>query len=91
ISRRYASAYQLNPPPCFNATSRAFELLGSVSAKSFIDTTIPAATAEATYFLRTHRDAHTSDACAPIVVRLGVNAAGTVNSSARTGVAALAA
>lgn len=70
---------------------RAFELLGSVSAKRFVDSTLPAATAEAMYFLRTHRDELTSDACEPIVVRLGVVASGTGNTGTQMGVAAMAA
>lgn len=49
-----------------------FALLGSVSARSFVDTTIPAATAEATYTLRTHRDTESSDESEPITVRFGV-------------------
>ncbi|VAX38765.1 hypothetical protein MNBD_PLANCTO03-1911 [hydrothermal vent metagenome] len=47
-------------------------LLGSVSAREFTDTTIPAGTAEATYQLRTHRDELTSDLSEAILVRLGV-------------------
>ncbi len=62
-----------------------FELIGSVSAKTFIDTTIPAATAEATYTLRTIRDTETSDDSEPITVRLGVGGVGVGGGAANTG------
>ena len=51
-----------------------YETLGSVSAKSFIDTTIPVATPEATYYLVTHRDELSSEATEPITVRFGYSA-----------------
>ncbi len=58
-------------------------LLGSVSAREFDDTTIPAGTAEATYQLRAHRDEFTSAPSVAICVKLGVGM--RVDAGARTG------
>jgi len=52
-----------------------YETLGSVSAKSFVDTTIPLGTPEANYYLVTHRDELSSDSTEPITVRFGVTGA----------------
>ncbi len=49
-----------------------YETLGSVSAKSFEDDTIPVGTPEANYYLVTHRDRLSSDATEPITVRFGL-------------------
>jgi hypothetical protein len=48
-----------------------FEMLGSPAAREFVDETLPAGTAEATYFVRTLRDGQASDDSEPITVRLG--------------------
>lgn len=55
-----------------NGAGDGFELIGSAAAKAFVDTTIPAGTSEASYYLVTHRDELTSDNSEPITVRFGV-------------------
>lgn len=66
-----------------------FELIGSAAAKSFVDTTIAAGTAEATYFLRTHRDELVSDDSEPITVRFGVAGAAGVETGGGEGTGSL--
>ena len=68
-----------------------YETLGSVSAKSFTDTTIPVATPEATYYLITHRDELSSEATEPITVRFGYAEQSNNGTSSESGGLSLAA
>lgn len=61
-----------------------FDTLGSVSAKSFVDASVPQGTVEAVYYLVTHRDELSSEATEPIVVRFGV-ASGNTSGQNQTG------
>jgi hypothetical protein len=68
-----------------------YETLGSVSAKSFTDTSLPVGTPEATYYLVTHRDEMSSDATEPITVRFGSIEQSGNNESTGSGGLSLAA
>jgi len=61
-----------------------FSLIGNASDRYFKDSTIPAGTPRATYYLITHRDALNSGQSEHITVNLGV-VGGTVGGTADTG------
>ncbi len=61
-----------------------FDTLGSVSAKNFVDASVPQGTSEAVYYLVTHRDELSSEATEPIFVRFGV-ADGDTSGQNQTG------
>lgn len=59
----------------------SFALIGSSATRGFDDTTLPAGTASATYYTVARRDAFSSDASVPALVRFGNQASANQASS----------